>query len=181
MNVKKIIFCIVIIISPYLLNSQNSWIQDIIFRIDTNVISYKKDKIIYQNKEVVPLPYCINQEIVEISIIPNNPNFIKEIIPDTSNQFNIIDAPIKTENDIFDYSIQFINATKSNFIKHKISVINYKDDTIEMVINLQPISKQQIQIFPSQDELYVGEEVMWELISNIPENILTSPLMDRKR
>ncbi|MDD3630215.1 MAG: hypothetical protein PHF55_04255, partial [Bacteroidales bacterium] len=180
MNVKKIIFCIVIIISPYLLNSQNSWIQDIIFRIDTNVISYKKDKIIYQNKEVVPLPYRINQEIVEISIIPNNPNFIKEIIPDTSNQFNIIDAPIKTENDIFDYSIQFINATKSNFIKHKISVINYKDDTIEMVINLQPISKQQIQIFPSQDELYVGEEVMWELISNIPENILTSPLWIEK-
>ena len=59
MNIKKIIFCIVIIISPLLLIAQNSWIQDIIFRIDTNVISYNKDKIIYQNKEVVLYPIAL--------------------------------------------------------------------------------------------------------------------------
>lgn len=180
MNIKKIIFCIAIIISPFLLKSQNSWIQDIIFRIDTNVISYKKDKIIYQNKEVVPLPYRINQEIVEISFIPDNIDLIKEIIPEISNQYNIIEEPIKTENNTFEYSIQFINATKSNFIKHKIFVINNNDDTIQILINLQPVSSQQIQIFPSQDDLYVGEEVSWELSSNIPENILPSPLWIEK-
>jgi len=180
MNIKQIICSIAIIISPLLLKSQNTWIQDLIFRIDTNVVSYKKNKIIYQDKEVVPLPYRINQEIVEISIIPNNINFVKEIILDTSKQYNIIEEPEKTENNTFDYSIQFINATKSNFIKHKIYLINYKDDTIEITINLQPISRQQIQIFPSQDELYVGEEVMWELISNIPENIVTSPIWIEK-
>ena len=133
MNIKQIICSIAIIISPLLLKSQNTWIQDIIFRIDTNVVTYKKNKIIYQDKEVVPLPYRINQEIVEISIIPNNINFVKEIILDTSKQYNIIEEPEKTENNTFDYSIQFINATKSNFIKHKIYLINYKDDTIEIL------------------------------------------------
>jgi len=43
----------------------------------------------------VPLPYRINQEIVEISIIPNNINFVKEIILDTSKQYNIIEEPEK--------------------------------------------------------------------------------------
>lgn len=43
----------------------------------------------------MPLPYRINQEIVEISIIPNNINFVKEIILDTSKQYNIIEEPEK--------------------------------------------------------------------------------------
>jgi hypothetical protein len=180
MNIKKIIFSTAITLLPYFLISQNNWIQDIIFRIDTNVVSYKKDKIIYQNKEVVPLPYRINQEIVEITFIPNDIDYIKEIIPDVSNQYNIIEEPVKKENNTFEYSIQFINATKSNFIKHKILIINNKNDTIQILINLQPVSLQQIQIFPSQDDLYVGEEVSWELNTNIPENILPSSLWIEK-
>ena len=45
----------------------------------------------------MPLPYRINQEIVEISIIPNNINFVKEIILDTSKQYNIIEEPENRE------------------------------------------------------------------------------------
>jgi hypothetical protein len=163
-----------------LVYSQHNWLKDIIFRIDTNVVSYKKDKILYQNKEVIPLRYRVNQEIVEISILLQNNKNIKEIKVGSSKFYNIIESPEKKESDIISYTIQFIDATIANFVKHKIFVITYDNDTTILEISLQPISDQQIQIFPSQDELYVGEEVTWELITNIPENILTSNIWTEK-
>ena len=182
MNKKNIYYCffILFIFLSNLVYSQHNWLKDIIFRIDTNVVSYKKDKILYQNKEVIPLRYRVNQEIVEISILLQNNKNIKEIKVGSSKFYNIIESPEKKESDIISYTIQFIDATIANFVKHKIFVITYDNDTTILEISLQPISDQQIQIFPSQDELYVGEEVTWELITNIPENILTSNIWTEK-
>lgn len=167
---NKILFFIFIFLSTCVF-SQKFHYKDVIIRVDNKEFQYVQNRVRIDSKYYLPFEYKINKEIIEIEIIPFQANFKSiEIAP--SPFYSIISQPELTLNGTYRNYIQLENATKTNFIKILFISLNHNSDTLKHEINLLPYFNFSAAVYTQQEELHVGEEVMLELTSNLPENIL---------
>ncbi|MCS7004659.1 MAG: hypothetical protein NZM38_04970 [Cytophagales bacterium] len=152
-------------------------IKDIILKIDTLAFSYQEDTIHYLGSSHLPLRYEKDDEICELNIfLQPSINLDKlELLP--SVDFEMIDSLIQFNYDFYRTRLKFHQLTNSKFIslifRHKKDASSYEHLT---EIKLLPYQQTIASIYPKDKELYIGEEKIFEIATNHPQNIFVDNL-----
>lgn len=142
----------------------HSGIQDFEMRIDSSVYTYHVSED--------PLKFWFTNEnpVCQVTFrsTPDDKPGLYYLAP--SGDFEIIDS-LNRINDLWRFKIRFRNLTETDFLSFTIT--NHADSST-VVVPLQPMHRTWFKLSTQDNELFIGEEKTFEIISNNPENIVFS-------
>jgi len=172
----RLLIAILLMISP-LVNAQvpafSDLFNDIRLQIDTSVYLASKNTMQLQSTNYLVFKYEKENEICDIKLFPSSQSRIKKVSLLESSDFNVIDSVINYNNLYYSCKVQFHHLTESNFLRFRFRILLDSSAVINEV-NLFPTTKTDAQLKTNGEDLTVGEEKIFELISNHPENIKPS-------
>jgi hypothetical protein len=156
-------------------NAQNfsgNFFSDIILKIDTLQFQYSKNQVSIKGINYLGFQFEKGDETCEINVFPNTNDEIKSLELIKSQDYVITDSIVFLNNQYFRFKIKFTNLFKSEFLNLTFQVL-YHDAEKNTVseIKLFPYTNTNVQLNSTGDELYIGEEKIFELLSNHIENI----------
>lgn len=172
-------FCL----TPYLskISAQQLPFADIEFRVDTSVYRLSELKPHFREAGIIPFRYRHEHEMAELAVIPlpGQSMTIFDVRPSPGVIYlGTEKSPVVQSARIY---LRFDQITLGNFFRLQVGVVNSDQDSAYYTIEFQPVADMQISIAFSQDEIFLGEEVVYELITNLPGNIVSSPHWNMKR
>ena len=161
-------FIIILLFSPIIALSQRlNEIEKLVVQTDTVKRTWPADVIYDKTDRVLPLYYTTENEICEVKFWTNSTD--PKVVLLHSEDFTIIDSLVFT-GEYYRFKVKFHNLTQSRFLKFSFQVINEIQDNV-VDINLRPYTQTKAQIFIRDNELFIGEEKVIEIVSNNPSNI----------
>jgi len=156
------------------LSAQNCF-KDIALLIDTLKFTQQKNNINFKGDKYLAFEYFVDNPSCEIRLYPYSMENIQKITLAPSGDFELIDSVFRSQ-DYFRFKVRFANLNQTQFTNFNFTIfqIPLKETTCE--VRLLPYFNTQVSFNPKDDELYVGEERTFELITNNPENIRVSPI-----
>jgi hypothetical protein len=137
--------------------------------------SMQKNTITSGNEKKIYFEYHNSDEVCEVSLFP-----AAELKPATisllpSGDFDVIDSLEMIDSEQIRFKIRFKDLTKSEFLKFRFK-INITSDSSEFNdVNLFPFTKTNVFFFPPGDELFIGEEKIFELVADNIDNVKPIP------
>lgn len=177
---NRIFLLVILYLSVFLTGNGQSlndktFIRDIIIYIDTLSYRLNKDMVMVNGEKQFAFKYNRPDEICEIRFFPKQESVISELELLPSSDFIILDSTRLIENEYFKTKIQFVNLNKTQFLAllYKIN-FTYNAKKIIYELKLFPFTNTTAQFNPLSDELYIGEEKIFDLYSNNVSNIKVS-------
>ena len=176
-GLMKYFFCIsVFFIFPLLAycqspsRSSTNNFKEITIQVDTTLFSFSKNSVAIKGEKYLSFYYTKEETIAEIKFYPNQGDDIRKIDISFSTDFDVIDSVFKIK-DYFKCKVRFKNLTKIQFLS--LNLVLHQQNSIEISseIKLLPLTKTTIKFYPKDDELYIGEEKEFELITINVDNI----------
>jgi hypothetical protein len=154
--------------------SQNCF-KDVVLLIDTLKFTQQKNSINFKGDKYLAFEYFVDNPPCEVRLYPYSMENIQKITLAPSGDFELIDSVFRSQ-DHFRFKVRFANLNQTQFTNFNFTIfqIPLKETTCE--VRLLPYFNTQVSFNPKDDELYVGEERTFELISNNPENIRINPI-----
>jgi hypothetical protein len=149
------------------------FINGVIIKTDTIQIHYPSEAIYLQTEPFLPLFYQSESEICEINIYPKQISTYIRLLP--SADFDILDSLTLINQQYYRTKIRFTNLNKSQFLSLTIqSQPSATENPVIEEIKLLPYTHTFVRFYPNSDELYIGEEKIFELTTNNINNIKTT-------
>jgi len=169
---KKLIIALLFL--SFNLSAQNCF-KDIVLLIDTLKFTQQKNSINFKGEKYLAFEYFVDNPSCEVRLYPYSMENIQKITLAPSGDFELIDSVFRSQ-DYFRFKVRFANLNQTQFTNFNFTIfqIPLKETTCE--VRLLPYFNTQVSFNPKDDELYVGEERTFELISNNPENIRVNPI-----
>ena len=177
MKINIIAFQIIalLIASSSITQAQNvNYIDKVILQTETAGSSTSEQTVNYQNKNYVFFQYGKENEICDVKVFPSGKYKIKDISLVESADFKLLDSVVNYNNQYYTFKVQFQNLSTTNFLRFR---LNIEVDSINFIqdIPLLPVTNTTVKVNTKGEELTVGEEKVFEIISNHPENIKLIP------
>ncbi|MBN1952851.1 MAG: hypothetical protein JW801_16730 [Bacteroidales bacterium] len=149
---------------------QDPGIQKLEFRIDTFSYTWPDDAVLHNNQKALPFFFDDQQEIVEVELWLKNQAYEFSLLP--SSDYSILDSLLYTGNS-YRFKVQFHNLNFQDFLKFSFRSVN---DSIAKLIDipLQAYTRTSASLHLKDPTLFIGEEIVFEVLSNNPENIITT-------
>ncbi|GAB4133235.1 MAG: hypothetical protein OHK0045_06570 [Raineya sp.] len=143
--------------------------------IDTLKFTQQKNTISFRGDKYLAFEYFVESPSCEVRLYPQSMENIQKIVLANSGDFELIDSVFRNQ-DHFRFKVRFNNLNQNQFVNFNFTIfqIPLKETTCEL--RLFPYFNTQVALNSKDDELYIGEERVFELISNNPENIRTNPI-----
>jgi hypothetical protein len=138
-------------------------------RTDTFTFNSNRHVVTYNNEQCLYFIYDDENQIAEIDLFPISPFHSERISVLPSGDFEIMDS-LKFYDNAWRCKIRFHNLTHSQFLKLEIKASADGLDKIE-VIRLLPCTSTTVSMKPVSDELFIGEEKVFDLVTNRAENL----------
>lgn len=148
--------------------------KDIIVNVDTASFSKNLNSVEYKGEKYLQFRFNKNNQVCNIILYPEQNVKISKIKLLESGDFEIIEPLRYYNNQYYDFKVRFKDLAGSDFLKFTLS---YKSDTTTYYydIKLFPVTSAFAKINQTSDELNVGEEKIFEILSNNVENIDFQP------
>ncbi len=173
----KYFFCIgILLIFPLLSYCQSpshniaNNFKEITIQVDTLSFSFSKNDITIKGEKYLSFFYLKEETIAEIKFYPNHGDDVRKIDISFSTDFDVIDSVFKTK-DYFKCKVRFKNLTKTQFLSLNLVLHEHNSTELPCEIKLLPHTKTTANFYPKEDELYIGEEKEFELVTNNIDNI----------
>ena len=172
---KRIILLVIVFLIVSHLQAQQSCFKDVVLLIDTLKFTQQKNSINFRGDKYLAFEYFVDNPPCEIRLYPQSMESIQKIVLAPSGDFELIDSVFRSQ-DHFRFKVRFNNLNQTQFANFNFTIfqIPLKETTCEL--RLFPYFDTQVALNPKDDELYIGEERVFELISNNPENIRINPI-----
>lgn len=178
--IPKIISLLLIVASVGITKAQNqnfnslfNILEDVVINVDTLSFSYNQNTVIYRTFPHLAFQYFDDEQVIEIELHPNNKRFFegKNLSVLKSSEYDILDSLVWLDESYFKMRVRFRSIAKSDFVNFIFSVesgelTNYYE------IKLFPFSNTRATIYPEEEDLYIGEEKKYEIITNNSANLL---------
>lgn len=152
--------------------SGSSLFKDVVLRVDTASYNLLNNSILYNGDRHIYFNYDNSQSVCEINLFAFDFDQIEAIRLHPSGDYEILDSLIIINEEYARGKVRFKNLNKSNFINFTITVTEaYSLKPIVHEFKLLPVTKTIVNFHPDDLELYIGEEKIFELITNNLENI----------
>ena len=173
----KYFFCaIVLLIFPLSVFCQNlshspiTYFHDITIQVDTLEFSFSKDHVAIKGEKYISFFYSREETVAEIKLFPTNAENVRKIDISYSTDYDIIDSVFKS-NDYFKFKVRFKNLTKTQFLSLNLTLHEQNLKEIPYELKLLPVTKTIVNFYPKEEDLYIGEEKEFELVTNNLDNI----------
>ncbi len=151
--------------------SPSELFSDIVLHVDTLTYSWAEHAIVVQNKKQLPFFYNEENEVVEVFLqfreISDSNNL--KLLP--SQDYELVDSLLVLPN-YARFKVRFRSLTETNFLKFTLEASTETSAFEITEIPLFPYTDTYVELYPPTDELFIGEEVTFELTSNNIENIV---------
>lgn len=148
----------------------DSYFLDARMFVDTMEYSWSRNTMVRNEQKSLAFAYDQENEVAEIYLMFDEESPVTGISLVPSGDFNQVDSLIMFR-DYARLKVQFNNLTTSDFLRFTFRV---KLDTLEELVELPllPYTNTYVELYPNTDELYIGEEKVFELTSNNVDNII---------
>jgi len=174
-----IVLCIEIVVSILPSFGQQvigNFFNSIILKADTSQYSYSKNIIKYQGNNYLSFYYNTEDEVCELNLFPTFNSKITLVELLKSADYVQLDSIVFLNHEYFKVRVKFINLNKSRFLNFTFNIGTEGSEKSQVAeLKLFPYTKTTVNFFPPNDELFIGEEKVYELETNNLSNIkLTS-------
>lgn len=146
--------------------------RDIILKTDTLQFRYSKDVVYYQGQSLFSFFFDTPDETCELNLYPSYDGKVGTLELLKSPDFVQLDSIVFINNEYYRTHIKFINLNKSQFLSFTFTAQGEgADRNITREIKLLPYTRTSVSFQPNNDELYIGEEKVFELYTNNLPNI----------
>lgn len=160
---------------PFLSEAQirqpSHFFSDVILHVDTMHYAWSEHTILVQNKKQLAFPYNEENEIAEVFLHfreASDSNNLK-LLP--SKDYELLDSLLVLP-EYARFKVRFRSLTETNFLKFTFEVSSDTSSYELTEVPLFPYTNTYVAVYPSTDELFIGEEATFELTSNNVENIV---------
>ncbi len=151
--------------------SLSYFFSDVEMHVDTTVYSWRKNSQVIQGKRQLPFAYDEENKVAEFylrfSQIGDSNNL--RIAP--SKDFELIDSLIVYPS-YARFKVKFRELTESNFLKFTFQVSTDTSSYQLTELPLYPYTDTYVEIYPSSDEVFIGEEISFDITTNNASNIV---------
>jgi hypothetical protein len=149
--------------------------RNVILILDTLEFSSLKNTIVSGNQKKIYFEYSRGDEVCEVSLFPSRETSAGMISLLPSGDFDLVDSIIKIDNEQFRFKIRFKDLNRSEFLKLSFKIQESPDSSALHEINLFPFTQTNVYFFPPGDELFIGEEKIFELTTDNIDNVKPIP------
>jgi hypothetical protein len=152
---------------------RNFGFTDLVLKIDTNKYAYSKNLLFYQGNRYFYFRHTNSSPVCELDIYTSNTANIAKIDLLRSADYELLDSIVEIDEEYFRVRLKFKDLSNSAFLSLLIRIKEKnpaKENTTE--VKLFPFTNTSFSINPENDELFIGEEKVFEIGSNFPRNIL---------
>jgi hypothetical protein len=147
-------------------------IKDVILRIDTSEYSYARNQIQYQGKPHLAFGFTESEAVCEVELVPVSGLDLSGLTLNPSGDYRLIDSLQIIRGKFIRFKVRFEDLVNSSFLKFSFSHPESSLSGSPLVeINLLPYTETYLKFYPLNEELFIGEEKVYELITNNLENI----------
>lgn len=153
-------------------NEPDDFISDCVLKIDTFTYRFSQSYIRLKGDKHFVFPYSEPEKVCEIDVYPKSLLRIRSIQLLKSEDFTQLDSGVLLNNEYYRFKVSFANLNKSQFLSFIFQVNDsHTDKTYFEEIKLFPVTQTNVFFNPPTDELYVGEEKIFDLLTNNLDNI----------
>ena len=178
--IPKIISLLLIVASVSITKAQNqnfnslfNILEDVVINVDTLSFSYNQNTVIYRTFPHLAFQYFDDEQVIEIELHPNNKRFFdgKNVNVLRSSEYDILDSLVWLDDSYFKMRVRFKGLAKSDFVNFIFTVesANRKNN---YEIKLFPFTNTKATVYTGEEDLYIGEEKKYEIITNNAANLL---------
>lgn len=146
------------------------YISGLTIRSADKKVSWPEDVIIKDGEYMLPLPYASETGIAEVEFTPASEAYCFKVLP--SGDFSIVDS-LMTAGNSCRFKVRFTELTKKEYLRFNIRVTAGVESEI-IDIPLQPVTETSASLYVRDNELFIGEERIFEITTNNPDNIIFS-------
>ena len=152
----------------------SNYIDKVNLQIGSSTFSTSKDTVNYQNKNYLSFVYSKENEVCDVKIFPSTKYRIKDISLVESADFKLVDSVVNYNKEYYTFKVQFLHLSTTDFLRFRLN-IELDSSIVIQDIPLLPVTNTTVKLNAKENDLTVGEEKVFELISNHPENIKPVP------
>ena len=151
-----------------------NYIDNVTIQTSNSRFSATKDTVSFQNKNYLFFKYSKENEICDVKVFPSLRYKIKDISLVESADFKLLDSVVNFNNQYYTFKVQFQHISTTDFLRFRLNIEADNTNVIQD-IPLLPVTETTAKLNTKGEDLTVGEEKVFELISNHPENIKLTP------
>ena len=146
--------------------------DDIVLRTDTSEYSYRENQVSYQGSPHLAFRFWDPDPVSEVTLHLIQGDTLAEIQLLPSGDFEVVDSLVYINDNKARFKVRFLDLLNSDFLKFSFkSTDTLRQDAGPTELKLLPYTPTHLKLYSPSDELYVGEEKVFELLTNNIENI----------
>lgn len=149
--------------------------REIIIKIDTNTYRFSELSPQLKDAVLIPFNYRHEQEVVVIDLIPDSGQQTELLSVNAAPDISVLWFEKVEPENFFRIYLRFERITKGNFFNLELKVKNPAGETVTHRLELQPVAPMLIHISNFSEEIFIGEEAIYELNTHLPDNIVARP------
>lgn len=135
-------------------------------RSDSLVYSTARHMVTWENQRCLFFGYTSENEVVEAAFFPNHENTHLSLV--RSGDYELVDSMV-FYNGAWRCKLRFHNLSRSRFLKLMVRESGSQETGILLLL---PSTHTTLSIKPASEELFIGEEKVFDLVTNLPENLI---------
>jgi hypothetical protein len=148
------------------------FIRELALKVDTGRYYLSKDIVLQNGENRFYFNFQKPDDVCELNLYPAHKDSIRKLQLLNSADYVLLDSMVLVNDEYFRVKIRFIDLIKSQFLNFSFSaeMVGTGKTSIQE-IKLQPCTKTTLSFSPTSDDLFIGEEKVFELITNNLRNI----------
>jgi hypothetical protein len=146
--------------------------RDVVMKIDTTYYSLKQNKFMHQGEPHLYFYYREDMEVAEVRFYPKDMSRLKDVRLFPSSEYVVMDSLLNVNDEYLRLKVRFNNLTTGNFFSFTFVIEDaLVGKPLIKEIRLFPLTKTFVMFYPTNDELFIGEEKVFDLVTNNIKNI----------
>jgi len=149
--------------------------SEVIVKIDTNTYRFSELLPHFKDASLFPFHYRHENEVVVIDLIPHPGLELELMAVDATPDISVLWFEEQQPENLFRIYLRFERITKGNFFSLELKVKPTAEEIQTYRLELQPVAPMFIDILNFSEEIFVGEEAIFELNTHMPDNVVARP------
>jgi len=150
-------------------NGLENLFRSVELRTDTLTFSSNRHVVTYNNEQCLYFIYQDEDEIADVALYPLDHSGNEHISVLASGDYDLMDS-LQFFDNAWRFKIRFHNLTRSQFLRLQIKGTSDGEEKLA-IIKLLPCYNTRVTMKPGSEELFIGEEKIFELTANNADNL----------
>lgn len=152
--------------------TDKQYLNRVTLQTDSASFTSDRDTALLMGRSALRFTYYRENEVCDVKLFVGSA--VKNVLLQESSDYALIDSVVNFNNQYYSFRVQFQHLSQSSFLRFRLQL---QLDTLALLrdITLMPCCNTRAQLKTNGEELAVGEEKVFQLYSNLPENIRLIP------